>query len=161
VQRFQIRPKPWEAVMDLRLLTVAGVMGCMAIALGVVLGQGSGARPDRKRLDKLFADGNFKDAYEGYRALALDAKSDPQRVGSDLGQARECLLKLARAGEIDVFREAVVALHQGNSRLLQAAAESLLDLNDHMGAIVAGRFERGRHAGRLVGSYERDRARAL
>ena len=50
-----------------------------------------------------------------------------------------------------------------NWRLLQAAAESYLNDAQHFGFIVAGKFHRGRHrgGGRYVGSYERDRSRAL
>ncbi len=39
---------------------------------------------ERERIDKLFLAGNYKDAYEGYRRLALDAKAQPDRVASDL-----------------------------------------------------------------------------
>ena len=70
--------------------------------------------------------GNYKDAYEGYRALALDPRTDPNRVGSDLQQAVTCLAQLGRVDEIDDFREAVIAVHKDNWRLLQAAAESYL-----------------------------------
>ena len=44
-----------------------------------------------ERFDKLFADGNYKDAYEGFRRLALDPKTEPDRVGTDLMQAVRCL----------------------------------------------------------------------
>ena len=72
-------------------------------------------------------------------------------------------MQLGRVDEIDAFREAVVAVHQGNWRLLQAAAESYLNDAQHFGFIVAGKFQRGQHrgGGRHVGSYERDRSRAL
>ncbi len=50
-----------------------------------------------------------------------------------------------------------------NWRLLQDAAESFLNDGEHYGFIVAGKFQRGQHrgGGRHVGSYDRDRARAL
>ncbi len=118
---------------------------------------------DRERFDKLFTQGNYKDAYEGYRGLALDPKTEPDRVGTDLRRAIQCLVQLGRVDEVDAFREAVVAVHQANWRLLQAAAESYLNDAQHSGFIVAGKFHRGRHrgGGRYVGSYERDRSRAL
>ena len=60
------------------------------------------------------------------------------------------------------FREAVVAVHHANWRLLQAAAESYLDDSEHAGFIVAGKFHRGQHrSGQYVSSFERDRSRAL
>src|SRR5262249_23699518 len=70
---------------------------------------------------------------------------------------------LGRVDEVDAFREAVVAAHQGNWRLLQAAAASYLNDPQHDGFIVAGKFQRGQHrgGGRYVASYERDRSRGL
>ena len=88
-------------------------------------GQAGGG--ERERCDKLFAAGNYKDAYEGYRRLALDPKTEPDRVGADLTRAIECLGQLGRVDEIDDFREAVIAVHKENWRLLQAAAESYLN----------------------------------
>src|SRR5262249_29421420 len=150
--------------MDFLLrVVVIGLVGCTVLAVGVALGHRAEGPSDRERLDKLFAAGNYKDAYEGYRALALDAKTEPQRVGTHLGQAIQCLLRLGRGDEVDAFREAVVAAHQGNWRLLQAAAASYLNDPQHDGFIVAGKFQRGQHrgGGRYVASYERDRSRAL
>ncbi len=84
-------------------------------------------------------------------------------VGTDLKRAIRCLESLGRVDEIDAFREAVVAVHQANWRLLQAAAETYLDTQRHEGFIVAGKFYRGQHqgGGQYVSSYDRDRARAL
>ncbi len=149
--------------MDVHRLVVMGLVSFTLLAVGVALGYRTEGPGDRERFDKLFAQGNFKDAYEGYRVLALDPKTEPNRVGTDLGRAVECLWKLGRIDEIDAFREAVVAVHPGNWRLLQAAAESYLNDPQHFGFIVAGKFHRGWHrgGGRYVGSYERDRSRAL
>ena len=133
------------------------------LTVGVALGYRTDGPGDRERFDKLFAQGNFKDAYEGYRRLALDAKAQPDRVASDLNAAAQCLVKLGRIDELDAFREAVIAVHSGNWRLLQSASESYLNDAQHFGFLVAGKFHRGWHrgGGRHVGSYERDRARAL
>ena len=109
---------------------------------------------DREALDKLVAAGNFKDAYEGYRRLLLDKKTESDRLAKDLTQAARCLRKLGRLSELDAFLEAAVAAHQGNWRLLQAAAETYLFSNEHWGAIIAGRFHRGeRQNGQVAGSY--------
>ena len=152
-------------MVSLRLV-IAGMMVLMLLAAGLALarrggGQGQ-AGGERERCDKLFAAGNFKEAYDGYRRLALDPKTEPDRVGGDLTRAIECLGQLGRANEVDAFRDAVIAVHKDNWRLLQAAAESLFN-DQHYGFIVAGAFQRGQHrgGGRHVGSYERDRARAL
>jgi uncharacterized protein YfaS (alpha-2-macroglobulin family) len=149
--------------MDVRRLVVIGLMGSSIMAVGVTFAHRAAGPNDRERFDKLFAAGNFKDAYEGYRALALDAKAEPDRVGADLVRAIQCLVQLGRVDEVDAFREAVVAVHPGNWRLSQAAAESYRNDANHFGFIVAGKFHRGhlRGEGRYVGTYERDRSRAL
>ncbi|MFI5455840.1 MAG: alpha-2-macroglobulin [Isosphaerales bacterium] len=145
--------------MDRRRLIVIGLVSCTVLGVGL-RAQGPNGR---ERFHKLFAAGNYKDAYAGYRAFALDAKTEPNRVGSDLRRAIECLVQLGRVDEVDSLREAVIAVHQGNWRLLQAAAESYLNDAQHFGFIVAGKFVRGHGAGgsRYVGAYERDRSRAL
>lgn len=149
--------------MIVRRLLVIGVVSCFVCALGVAVGQRVQRPPDRERFGKIFAQGNFKDAYEGYKALALDPKTAPQRVAADLHQAIQCLMQLGRIDEIDAFREAVIAVHPNNWRVLQAAAESYLGDAQHYGTLIAGKFQRGEHrgGGRFVGVYERDRTRAL
>jgi uncharacterized protein YfaS (alpha-2-macroglobulin family) len=122
------------------------------------------APPQRDALMKAFHAGNFKDAYDGLRKLALDANDDPARVGQDLTTAIACLQRLGRSDEIDDFREAVINAHKGNWRLLETAAESYAGKHmEHFGFIVAGKFQRGSHrgGGRYVATLERDRTRAL
>jgi hypothetical protein len=123
-----------------------------------------GPRLDEKRasFDKAVAAGNFKDAYEGLRHLALDPKADPLMVGKDLTQAIFSLEKLGRADEIDAFREAVVVVHKGNWRLMATAARTCME-GEHHGRIVAGEFHRGfaRDQGHVVSAGQRDRIRAL
>jgi hypothetical protein len=114
------------------------------------------------RNEVLLRQGNFKEAYEGFRKSVLDPQGNPLEVSHDLQQAIFCLARLNRIDEIDDFREAAVELHKGNWRLLQAAAESYLG-EPHFGFVVAGTFQRGSHrgGGRLVHATERDRVRAL
>ena len=116
----------------------------------------------REQAYKAYQQGNFKDAYEGYRKLALDPKDDPRLVGGDLSMATSCLQSLNRVDEIDEFREAVIEIHKNNWRLLQAAAQNYLN-EPHYGFIVAGKFYRGnkRGGGNVVNATERDRIRAL
>ncbi len=116
----------------------------------------------REKLHKLASDGNYKDAYDGFRQLALDPKDDPLRVGSDLDMALQALQQLGRLDEIDQLRENVAQIDARNWRLLMAAAESYLHY-DHYGFIIAGKFSRGPHRGEgdAVNSMERDRVRAL
>ncbi len=122
------------------------------------------AAPPRETLMKAFHAGNFKEAYEGLRKLALDPGNDPAKVGQDMTTAITCLQRLGRSGEIDDFREAVVSAHKGNWRLLETAAESYVSTQmEHFGFIIAGKFQRGSHrgGGRYVDTMERDRTRAL
>jgi len=116
----------------------------------------------RDQLHKTYRDGNYKDAYEGFRALALDPADDPLKVGQDLEMATQCLQRLNRVNDIDEFREAVIEVHGENWRLLWAAAKNYMQV-EHRGFMVAGKFHRGRHrgGGEVVNPVERDRIRAL
>src|SRR5436190_22125815 len=120
------------------------------------------SQAQRDEFQKAFAGGNYKVAYEGFRKLALDPKDDPARVAGDLQTAISGLQQLGRIDEIDEFREAVVEVHKGNWRLLDAAAQSYMGI-DHQGFIVAGKFQRGPHrgGGTYANAAQRDRVRAL
>jgi alpha-2-macroglobulin len=117
---------------------------------------------DRAKYQKQYDNGNYKDAYEGFRKLAMDPNNDPMQVGSDLTTGIAALAQLARIDEIDDFRDAVIKAHPKNWRLLMAAADSLLN-GEHFGFIIAGKFSRGQHrgGGQAVNSLERDRVQAL
>jgi hypothetical protein len=78
----------------------------------------------RAALNKLHADGNFKEAYDGLRKLCLDPADNKLLVGKDMDLAVNCLIRLGRVDEIDEFREAVIQVHQKNWRLLWAAGDS-------------------------------------
>jgi hypothetical protein len=149
--------------MEFLRLVVILVIGCSLLAVGVVLGQPTPGPGDRDRFDNMFKAGNYKEAYEGYRALALDAKSKSESIPSAFERAIQCLINLGRIDEIDAFRDAAVAVHQRNWRLLEAAAASYLDEAQHFGTMIAGKFHRGGNVGggRAVNSYEHDRSRAL
>jgi len=144
-------------------LIVTGLVSSALLATGVVPGVRAEWPNDRERFEKLLTAGNYKDAYEGFRGLALNPKTEPDRVGADLKKAIECLNKLGRVDEVEIFIEAVVAVHHGSWRLLHAAAESYLYDVKHSGTIVAGEFQRGDDSGggRLVITYERHRSRAV
>ena len=116
----------------------------------------------RDEFQKALTAGNYKVAYEGFRKLALDPHDDPARVAGDLQAAIQCLQQLGSVPEIDEFRESVIEVHKQNWRLLDAAAQSYVNV-DHQGFIVAGKFYRGgrRGGGKYVSSAQRDRVRAL
>ena len=139
------------------------------VAVGGVMSAVSGAESAQAVQDNLrkpmlenFNQGNFKDAYEGYRKLVLDPQTDHRRVCNDLESASQCLEHLNRLDEIDALVEDVVKIHQENWRLLWRAAENYMRIPHH-GFIVAGKFYRGnnRGGGRMVNAIQRDRVRAL
>jgi hypothetical protein len=142
----------------LRALCVLGITGV------IVAGFAAADDNQKRRVTTVgtMQAGNFKDAYESFRKLALDPKEDPTEVGNDLNNAVYCLESLGRLDEIDEFREQVIDLHKSNWRLLQTAAESYLNQR-HFGYIVAGKFQRGGHrgGGHWMNSHARDRVRAL
>ncbi|HEY4761793.1 MAG TPA: MG2 domain-containing protein [Thermoguttaceae bacterium] len=113
-------------------------------------------------INKSFDQGNYKDAYEAYRKLALDPKNDAYQVSFCLQKAIACLQHLNRVDEIDEFREAVIEVHKNNWRIIKAAADTYM-YDPHYGYMVAGKFYRGdkRGGGNVVNAYERDRIRAL
>jgi uncharacterized protein YfaS (alpha-2-macroglobulin family) len=118
----------------------------------------------RETLQKTYNAGNYRDAYDGLRKLALDPSDDPMQVGKDLELAVTCLRHLGRTNEVDDFREAVIAVHKNNWRLLETAARNYATPSiEHYGFIVAGKFYRGHHrgGGRYVSTQQRDRVRAL
>ncbi len=146
-----------------KLVTVLSVilLSCGLMAAALVEAPLAG-KLQRTALQKMVLNGNYKDAYEGFRKLALDPNDDPRQVGDDLTLATQCLQHLGRVDEIDDFREAVIKAHTDNWRLLLAAADNYLNIAHH-GFIVAGKFDRGnkRGGGRMVNAAERDRVRAL
>src|SRR5262245_36915678 len=128
----------------------AGLFGAAVVlsagALWLYAAAPDGPGSQRDNLMKAFQAGNYKDAYEGLRNLALDPQDDPAKVSQDLTTAVQCLYNLGRVDEIDDFREAVVAAHKDNWRLLDTAAHSYAQ-GQHHGFIVAGKFLRGHHRG--------------
>src|SRR5215813_4131846 len=144
----------------------AGALGAMVLLVGVAIAwrmtDSKEQEQTRESATKAYNAGNYKDAYQVLHKLALDPKDDPVQVGKDLDLAVQCQRHLGNVDEIDDFREAVIAAHARNWRLLQTAALSYANV-DHYGYIVAGKFYRGhkRGGGRWVNTFERDRTRAL
>ncbi|WP_197490697.1 alpha-2-macroglobulin family protein [Planctomyces sp. SH-PL62] len=127
-----------------------------------------GAEPPQARskaeADALMGQGNFKDAYDAYRVLALAAGTDPAEVEDSLKRGLECLARLGRPDESDEFLEAALAVRKGDARTAIAVASCYMDSISHQGFVVAGEFSRGRQRrqdGRYVDASERDRVRAL
>ena len=89
-------------------LSATLVPRCLAVIVPLVLvlgAVGSGLsspapvrQEDRSLLQKTMQDGNYREAYEGFRALALSADTDPRMVGNDLQSAVQCLQHLNEDG---------------------------------------------------------------
>ena len=148
--------RKWSVVIPFIIVTAA------LCVMWTIMAQDATPDSRRKAAEKLFNEGNYKEAYEAYEKLAFDTKDDPMQVGEDMRKAIECLRTLNREKEVDKFREKVIQIHSKNWRLLMTAAQSYLDGN-HQGFMIAGEFERGWHrgGGKIVNSFERDRVRAL
>ena len=78
---------------------------------------------------------NYQDAYAHYRALALDPGVAPSRAADSLKAAIECLEQLARGEEVDELRDATIAAHNDQWRVLLAAAQTLAE-KTHAGYII-------------------------
>ncbi|HEY2761789.1 MAG TPA: hypothetical protein VGI75_13630 [Pirellulales bacterium] len=146
-----------------RRLTIAGFIGVLLTALVVLAAsEERNFTADHERYQKLYDNGNYKDAYDGLRRSILDPANDSGSVAGDLNLAATCLQQLGRVDETDELLEGGVKVHAKNWRLLEAAAESYLNV-EHYGFIIAGKFSRGPHrgGGEAVNSAPRDRVRAL
>src|SRR5262245_61465377 len=87
---------------------------------------------------KALRNGNWKDAYNDLRAIALNPKNGGANVGADLENAITCLMRLGRSDEVDDFRESVIVAHAENWRLLARAAQTF-QRGENYGFIVAGK----------------------
>ena len=118
-------------------------------------------KPDRASAKKLMSDGNFKEAYDGFSALALDPADDPAEAGNDLKSAvRACGGSTVRTNSTPSSRRSSWPTRTTGRC---CSTRPKLPGVDHQGSIVAGRFFRGPHrgGGEVVNAYERDRVRAL
>ena len=114
------------------------------------------------RARKLYDQGNWKEAYDLYRPIVLGDRLADKTLAETFGLAITSLRNLNRHDEIDGFRNAAVAAHGEDWRLLLHAAGTIVN-GQHHGYIVAGKFHRGQHrgGGKYVSSFVRDRAQAL
>ena len=113
-------------------LSALGVALTVAVgAIWLVAADKLAPKDRREGLMKTFQAGNYKDAYDGLRQLALDPADDPEKVGSDLTTAVQCLNQLGRTEEMDEFVEAVVEVHKKNWRLIETAAQTCVAYHRH------------------------------
>jgi len=149
----------------MKALGCLAIIPLVAVAVGFTAGDPAPRareEADRKAAEKAYRDGNFAEAYDAFRALALAPATDGKFAGSDLARAYDCLRRLGRVSEFDALFDGAVDAHRASWRFLRSAAETLISA-ESFGYIVAGEFERGYHrgGGRYVNSQNRDRVRAL
>ena len=151
-----------KATSWILLSVAAGVMAAVFGTFSVSAAPESDQQSQRQKMQTNFKQGNFKDAYDGFRKLILDPEDAPRMVGPDLNMAVQCLARLNRIDEVDALLEDVVKVHKDNWLLLWETANQYMNIPHH-GFIVAGEFQRGykRGGGKQVNAAERDRVRAL
>ncbi len=123
-----------------------------------------GAPPDRKKVEQNLKKGNWKEAFEGYRALLLDPNAEASRMPDDLNFAVQSMRNLGTSEEFDPLVEDAVKAHPKSWQLLAAAANQYENNGEPYGYIVAGKFSRGQARGgevRYVSTMDRDHVRAL
>jgi tetratricopeptide (TPR) repeat protein len=136
------------------LLGLWGVMHLSAEPLAV---------PDqRARAQKLFNEGNFKEALTIFRSLALLPENNDPRLSNDIVQVVNCYQNLQLLHEIDGFLDQAEEVHPANWRALKTIGQQW-SVSHHYGFVVAGKFRRGNNGGegQYVDSTPRDRARSL
>jgi len=133
-----------------------------AVVLFLPLVLAGAAEPDRARADRLYAENNFKEAYEVYRALLLAEEYPGGKADHDLRHAVACLQRLNRIHEVDSLLVDTVERHGDDWRVLQAIGTRWMQIPHH-GFVIAGEFRRGHHrgGGAYANAFDRDRFRAL
>ena len=105
----------------------------LAFISATALAFGAGGPPDaeeqglRQKAQKLYNDGNYKDALEIFQKLSLAETSQPATIENDMQLAVSCLQALNRDNENDAFREKFTGIHSNNWRALQAAGQSVFN----------------------------------
>jgi hypothetical protein len=113
----------------------------------------------RTRLNKEYRNGNFKDAYDGLRALLLETKHDPKLVGP-IRDLRPVASAVGAGKRIRRVCGSAVR-PTDNWRVLYVAAQQYLNI-EHHGFMISGEFERGnpprrRQDGQRPGTRSRPR----
>jgi uncharacterized protein YfaS (alpha-2-macroglobulin family) len=149
----------WLSTLGVVLSVLVGVAICMPRS------STSAEKPTpqaRAQAQQLLQQGNFKEAWQQFRDLALNPQTESKDLATDIPPALQAAQNLGATDEIDDFLEQVVAARPQDWRALQAVAQAYLNV-DHQGFLIAGKFRRGGHrgGGKLMSAASRDRGRAL
>ena len=142
--------------MGIKTLVLSGVLGMAGAFLSTL------DKPSRDNAEKLFAEGNFAEAYTQFRGLLQDNQDQPELAANDIQKAFQCLSNLGRVSEMDELVSQSLEWQPTNPHLLNTLA-SLIALGPHHGSLVGGKFVRGLAdgQGKIVHATDRDRVRAL
>ncbi|MFT5127419.1 MAG: hypothetical protein ACI8W8_001022 [Rhodothermales bacterium] len=112
----------------------------------------------REKANKLYSQGNYKDALERYQKLLRS----PQADALDMSRVVDCLQRINQLDQVDARVEEAVEMHADNWQILQRAANAYYN-GQHRGYIIAGEFKRGHHrgGGQWANVQEQDRQRAI
>jgi uncharacterized protein YfaS (alpha-2-macroglobulin family) len=141
-------------------LLLAGI--CLIYTAQAMLAEPAPVAEQRAAAQKLFKEGNIKDALAKFRELLADPKNDSPALIEDYRMAAQAMQRLAMEKDLDDLREKVLADHPQHWRVMQAIAYDYSHGN-HYGFIIAGKFERGNHrgGGEWANVAQRDYVRAL
>lgn len=117
---------------------------------------------DFNKAGKLSREGNWKDAYQLFRSVALSSDASDEVAARALQDGVNALRSLNRIKESDEFIEKTIDSHKSGWRTLYAAAQIYMNI-EHYGFMIGGEFERGSHrgGGKSMNSTQRDRVKAL
>lgn len=139
-------------------------LSLVAALAGVLFAVAAEPKPEviRSQAQKDLEKGNFREAWEAYRQLAIQENAAGPTLADDVEQAVDCLSRLQRISEVDAFLAEVLAVHGEDPWLLWRAGKLLTNI-EHFGFLVAGEFHRGhqRGGGQFIQVEHRDRVQAL
>lgn len=119
--------------------------------------------PDqRQQGQKLYEEGQYKEALEHFQKLVLMPENSGKELSSDLGMAIICINRLQKQADVDGLLAAMLEVHLQDWHAYWAAAQQIQQTS-HYGFIVGGEFQRGnqRGGGQYTTSLDRDRVQAL
>ncbi|MEC7564945.1 MAG: MG2 domain-containing protein [Planctomycetota bacterium] len=116
----------------------------------------------RQQTRKLFADGNYKEAFDGFSTLAVSAETGGKELVQDMGMLFQCMQRLRNYPEFDELIEEIIAAHPKDWRVLSQAIQLYQSAPKH-GVLVDNQWQRApqRITGEVKNSADRDRVRAL
>ena len=141
-------------------LVLAGI--CLIYTAQAMLAEAAPLAEQRTAAQKLFKEGNFKEALAKFRELLADPKNDSPALSEDYRMTAQAMQRLAMEKDLDELREKVLTDHPLHWRVMQTIAHDYAHGN-HYGFIIAGKFERGNHrgGGEWANVAARDYVRAL